>query len=313
MTHISRPPQHDAAARRTCLNNTEANVTGKNPIMPEATLDPLLVEVIDAAMQAGIAIFEKSEAGPADSKHDGSPVTAADRAAHEAILAVLKDLTPRRPIVSEEGDLQREFSEAAQTEEFWLVDPLDGTKEYIAGRPDFTVNIALVRRNQPVLSVVHAPATGALYFARRGKGAWAARPEFPLEQTPPLPDPAAAHPGVLVGAMSRSHGDPETEALFKALGIETVVRRGSSLKLCSVAEGIADFYPRLGPTWYWDTAAAALVAREAGCRVTDLAGRPLDYSAGGTWKHQGFLVARQDELIARATAILQDMGKTATA
>ncbi len=274
--------------------------------MPDSPLDLLLDEVIDAVMQAGIAILKKTGTPQsAASKRDGSPVTAADRAAHKAILRVLNDLTPRRPVVSEEGDLQRAFSEAAQAREFWLVDPLDGTKEYISGSPDYTVNVALIRGNQPVLGVVHAPTRGALYFALHGKGARMGVPDFPLEASPRLPDRAAAH-AEPVGVMSRSHGSPATEALFQALGITTVIRRGSSLKLCSVAEGIADLYPRLGPTWYWDTAAAALVAREAGCRVTDLEGNPLDYAPGGSWKHQGFLVARQDELIRKATAFLRN-------
>jgi len=272
-----------------------------------------LPELICTVQEAGRAILETvTVASSPETKADGSPVTAADRAAHRVIMDALSRLTPEMPVISEEGDVERLFTAAEKTDSFWLVDPLDGTKEFIKGLPEYTVNIALVHGGNPVLGVVGIPASGVVYWAVQGQGAY--RLESPPgcidrmdavhKASRKLPLDSGNRDRPPIGVMSRSHGSRATENLFRRLGFTNILRRGSSLKICAVAEGAADFYPRLGPTWYWDTAAAVCVAREAGCRVTNLRGAPLVYTPGGTWKHDGFLVARDPSLLSRAVRIL---------
>ena len=277
-------------------------------------------ELVRIAVEAGRAILEVKSRGTAVArKEDGSPVTVADRAAHDVIVRGLLDFEEKRPVVSEEGDIQRMFARAEAVRSYWLVDPLDGTKEYIAGRPEYTVNIALIESGVPVAGVVYIPESGRIYRAVRGGGAFCSDASGGPDPMGPGEGDGFSHSwrrlpldslleargsSGAIGVMSRSHGSAHTRELFRNLGIHRILRRGSSLKICAVAEGSADFYPRLGPTWFWDTAAGVAVAREAGCRVTDLAGRDLDYHPGGAWKHEGFLVSRQTEWISAACRIL---------
>lgn len=246
-------------------------------------LSALLDPIAQIVRRAGQAILDNVPR-PDDVAHkaDGSPVTRADLAAESVILAGLKELAPELPVVSEEGDLQALPVGASC---YWLVDPLDGTKEFLKGLPEYTVNIALVEDGEPILGVIGIPPLGHLYLAARGSGArrMAGGEVVPLAARP-VERPRKA-------VVSRSHLSAETEALLARLEISEVVQRGSSLKLCAVAEGAADVYPRLGPTCLWDTAAGAAIAREAGCAVVDLAGRPLRYDLSAGLKHAGFLVS----------------------
>jgi 3'(2'), 5'-bisphosphate nucleotidase len=246
-------------------------------------LEALLDEVGALVRRAGQAI-EATRGGPSDfeTKADGSPVTRADRAAEAVLVAGLGALEPDLAIVSEEGDVQAAVDTAGAA--YWLVDPLDGTKEFIAGRPEYTVNVALVEAGVPVLGAIHVPAEDSLYLAARAQGACRldARGETRLRAAP------VAHPRRAV--VSRSHLSPETGVLLQRLGITETTSRGSSLKMCAVAEGAADLYPRLGPTRLWDTAAGAAIAAEAGCDVVGLDGRPLRYDLAGGLVHPGFLV-----------------------
>ena len=244
-------------------------------------LEDLLEPVCEIARAAGRQI-EGIRMGGADVEHkeDGSPVTVADRASHDVIADGLAELTPDIALISEEGDVEKDVGGAP----FWLVDPLDGTKEFIKGLGEYTVNIALVRQGDPVLGVVYAPALDKRYWAARGAGA---RVQAATAK------PAAIAPrssGHRTAAISRSHASEETQVLLDKLGVEEVARMGSSLKLCAVADGTADVYPRLGPTYLWDTAAAAAVVREAGAQVYSLDGRPVDYSPRGDLKLPGFIV-----------------------
>jgi 3'(2'), 5'-bisphosphate nucleotidase len=243
----------------------------------------LLGRVRTIARAAGQAILE-TQGGAADVAHkdDGSPVTRADLASERVILDGLATLSPRFPIVSEEND--RERLEAGAVSTYWLVDPLDGTKEFIRGLPEYTVNVALIHERVPVLGVIHVPPVDRLYAAAQGSGA--RRYEGGHETL--LQPRRVARPESAV--VSRSHLSPETEDFLARLGIQTCLPSGSSLKLCAVAEGSADVYPRLGPTRLWDTAAGAAIAREAGCEVVDLAGRPLAYDLAAGLIHPGFLV-----------------------
>ena len=207
-------------------------------------------------------------------KDDQSPLTAADKASHEVIVAGLQKNFPEIPILSEEGK-EIPYAQRKGWTRFWLVDPLDGTKEFIKRNGEFTVNIALVEGNKPIFGVVYVPAQKRLYCGVVGQEAYVQK-----DRGTPLPikvrsaDPEAG----LTVVMSRSHPSPELEEFLKDIKIAEALPVGSSLKLCVVAEGKADLYPRLGPTMEWDTAAGQAVVESAGGKVVDMAGQPLRYN-----------------------------------
>jgi 3'(2'), 5'-bisphosphate nucleotidase len=231
----------------------------------------LLEQVRRAAVTAGDAIVALADGGCAVwSKADASPVTQADLAANAIIVAALHALDPRTPIVTEETEREP----GALPARFWLVDPLDGTREFITGSNEYTVNVALVEDGLPVLGVVHAPARGATYLAARGSGAH-------RSDATGLHAIQARTDGPLVVVASRSHAGPSLAAFVAALPPYTLVELGSSLKLCLVADGTAQLYPRLGATCWWDTAAAHAVVLEAGAQVSTLDGAPLRYDGDG--------------------------------
>ena len=193
-------------------------------------------------------------------KGDRGPVTAADHAAHAVIVRGLSEWDPAIPIISEEGDIPDPAARAQWTR-FWLVDPLDGTKEFLQRNGEFTVNIALVDRGAPVLGVVLAPALDLVYYAGAGLGTWRRQNGSPATRVfsdPPRPGQA------LVVAESRSHPSAELEAYLDTIPVARRVQAGSSLKFCWVAEGKADIYPRFGPTMEWDVAAGDCVFRNSG-------------------------------------------------
>jgi len=228
------------------------------------------------AVAAGKAIMEVY-AGPIDveRKADASPVTEADRRAEEIILRGLRAAWPDIPCVAEE-EVSSGKPPAVGDGPFFLVDPLDGTKEFVNRREDFTVNIALVRAGAPVAGVVYAPARGTL-FSGAGAGAWRARvePSGTIGERTAISVRDAATPPVIVA--SRSHRTPETDAIIARFQGAELVSVGSSLKFCLVAAGEADLYPRLGRTMEWDTAAGDAVLRAAGGSTSTLDGRPLAY------------------------------------
>ncbi len=238
-------------------------------------LSALLEEASRIARRAGEAILEiyrEADHG-VTTKSDDSPLTRADIASHRIIAASLEELTPEIPLLSEEGadspyDLRRSW------QRFWLVDPLDGTKEFIRRNGEFTVNIALVAAGTPVLGIVHVPVLERTFSGAASLGAWCR--ERDGEQRPIRATGTAA--GDLRVAASRSHAGPHLAAFLEQLPDHRLVSMGSSLKLCLVAEGRADLYPRLGPTMEWDTAAAHAVVTAAGGRVLDFDGRPLRYN-----------------------------------
>jgi len=234
-------------------------------------LDP----VISIAKAAGAAIMEVYDGDhQVEYKDDRSPLTAADKASHAVIVAGLKQYFPEIPILSEEGagvpyDVRRQW------DRFWLVDPLDGTKEFIKRNGEFTVNIALIEQCRPVAGVVYVPATDVLYWGDVEKGAWMMHgTDEPVEIRVRKPD----HVAGLTVVMSRSHPSPELESYLRQYQIADALPVGSSLKLCVVAEGRADLYPRLGPTMEWDTAAGHAVVVSSGGSVLTLDGTPLSYN-----------------------------------
>jgi len=207
-------------------------------------------------------------------KDDASPVTEADRKAEAIILEGLKHLAPGIPVIAEEEAAAGRFPTTAGT--FFLVDPLDGTKEFISKNGEFTVNIALIEDGKPVLGAVYAPALNKIYWGSAGKGAFMAEVSDGLigeARSIKVRQPD----GGLIAVGSRSHGGAETQAYLKAYTVADFVAAGSSLKFCLIAEGLADIYPRMGRTMEWDTAAGDAILRAAGGRVETLDGQPLKY------------------------------------
>jgi 3'(2'), 5'-bisphosphate nucleotidase len=235
----------------------------------------LLTRVRSIAAAAGQAIMDVYASDFAvELKDDRSPLTAADQAAHALIVGELESLPEGLPILSEESR-QISFDERSQWQDYWLVDPLDGTKEFIKRNGEFTVNIALIRGHKPILGVVYAPALDLEYAGCVDFGAF--RRERDGRATPIKVQQTAANPLRVVG--SRSHADPSHTAYAEALGPHELKPMGSSLKICLVAEGQADIYPRLGPTSEWDTAAAQAILESAGGSMMNPEGEPLVYNS----------------------------------
>lgn len=232
---------------------------------------------VEAALSAGQSIMDIYESGDWDvtAKIDQSPLTRADTTSHEVIMSFLE--TTGIPVLSEEGKT-RPFEERAPWKELWIVDPIDGTKEFIKRNGEFTVNIAFVREGLPVMGVIFVPVLGELYFASSELGAYKTTDvgtDWDFERCEreaiKLPVLMADRPYTVVA--SRSHMSPETEAYIDELrvihGEVNLISKGSSLKLCMVAEGQADCYPRFAPTMEWDTAAGQAICMCAGLRVID--------------------------------------------
>jgi 3'(2'), 5'-bisphosphate nucleotidase len=251
---------------------------------------PALCNVVRRiAVEAGDATLSHfDESGCAhDTKGDGSPVTIADREAEAIIERALKEIDPDIPFIAEEAADAGRCGVTKIEGDFWLVDPLDGTKEFISGSGDYTVNIALVRGGVPVLGVVYAPVRGELYAAHGPDTAvrWSA--DTHADKSIRVRTPPKA--GLTVVA-SKNHSDgPAMDRFLECLKIEKTLKRGSSLKLCAVASGKADLYPRFGRTCGWDIAAGQAVVMAAGGVVADLSGTPLTYGRGENWENPGFL------------------------
>lgn len=254
-------------------------------------LDQLLGPVTELARTAGDAILEVYATDfDVQSKDDDSPLTKADLASHRAIMAGLARLTPDTPVISEESGLPA-FETRRAWPEYWLVDPLDGTKEFVKRNGEFTVNIALIRDHRPVLGVVHVPVLDKTYTGCEGLGATLA--DGDAAPAPIRVSESSADPIRVVG--SRSHGSSSLDDFLAAAGDTEMVPMGSSLKFCVVAEGKADIYPRLGPTSEWDTAAAQAVVEQAGGRVVRTDGKPLDYNNKDAILNPWFLVIGPDD------------------
>jgi 3'(2'), 5'-bisphosphate nucleotidase len=226
--------------------------------MAPLDLPPLLDRALDLAQQAGRRILSVYQSDFAVThKQDESPLTQADLASHTLIVETLPRLAPPLPCLSEEAaDIPHATRSSWRC--YWLVDPLDGTREFVKRNGEFTVNIALVENHRPVLGVIHAPVLGLTYGAARDVGA------FRLEGNRRVAIATRKLPPVPTFVVSRSHQDPQLDALLARAPAHEAVSRGSSLKFCLVADGSADFYPRLGPTSEWDTAAGQCIVEQAG-------------------------------------------------
>jgi 3'(2'), 5'-bisphosphate nucleotidase len=221
----------------------------------------LVDSVISLSREAARAVMAHyGSAAGIEEKEDSSPITLADRAAHRILLDGLHHLDPGTPVISEEGELPP-MEERRAWRRFWLVDPLDGTKEFIKHRDEFTVNVGLIENGEPVFGVVLAPALDLLYWAAKTQGAWrqerggAAERIYSSPRAPSTP---------LTVVESLSHPSPELEEYLQTIPVGRRVKAGSSLKFCWVADGRADVYPRMGPTMEWDVAAGDCVYRQSG-------------------------------------------------
>jgi 3'(2'), 5'-bisphosphate nucleotidase len=244
----------------------------------------MLEQICQLSREAGAAImlvYNGEQPLDAVTKKDDSPVTAADLDAHHIIKQGLAALMPDIPLLSEEDPPVWEVRQ--NWHRYWLVDPLDGTKEFLNRNGEFTVNIALIEDGKAVMGVVYAPVLDVLYLAERGK-AW-------KEEKGAVRQPIHVHnvhPPLVV--VSRSHMDDEMKDYLKQLGEHQTVSVGSSLKFCLVAEGKAQLYPRFGPTNIWDTAAGHAVAVAAGAKIHDWQGKELEYSPRESFLNPGFRV-----------------------
>jgi len=253
-----------------------------DPSEAKRVLDALIPVLCQAgqlirALEGGI--------GQPDLKDDGSPVTRADRASHDLLLDALQRLTPGYPVISEEGDLERIDTQAPW---YWLVDPLDGTKEYLQGNGEYTINVALLHVDRPVLGLIHVPTQDTTYFAAEGQGAF----KQPADR-PPAPIRTYQGDRPPIAVVTRSHLNAETQALLAALGVTNIVPCGSALKQCILAEGGADIYPRAGPIHFWDIAAGVILVREAGGTVVDLEDAPLRFDLSRGLTFTGFLMRNE--------------------
>ncbi len=260
--------------------------------MPETNKDlsHLIPSVIDIARAAGQLILEiyQNKTYQAFTKSDSTPVTTADLAAHKLINEKLSQLTPDIPILSEEAtDITLE--KRSQWQRYWLIDPLDGTQEFIAGSGDFATVIALVENNQPVMGVVYAPVSDVSYYAYQGKGAWKISQAGETVAINTLLHQVDSH-AITIAISRRQNIDAITTRISPLWHYELVPLGSAALKACLVAEGVADCYLRLGPTGEWDTAATQCIVQEAGGMILSTKLEALSYNERETFENPNFIV-----------------------
>lgn len=264
------------------------------PISPD--LSHHLPAVIDIARTAGQLILDiyQTKQYEAYTKSDSTPVTSADLAAHKFIVEKLSELTPDIPVLSEEAaDISLE--QRSQWNRYWLVDPLDGTQEFIARSGDFATIIALIENNRPIMGVVYGPVSGVTYYAYKGKGAWkipdmseSVRITTHKHQGPQQP--------IAIAISRRQDINRITDRMSSAWNYDLVPLGSAALKACLVAEGAVDCYLRLGPTGEWDTAATQCIVEEAGGRILSTLLEPLSYNERDTLENPNFIVLGDEQL-----------------
>lgn len=258
--------------------------------MTALELETIANDIREISHRAGEAILDVYQQDfSVTHKQDNSPLTQADMASHTIICDALAALTPDIPVLSEES-AEIDFATRSGWTQYWLVDPLDGTREFVNRNGEFTVNIALISNHVPVFGVVYVPVTGVCYTGIGNQGASRQDPgQTPVRIHVRRP---CANPAVVIG--SRSHANPKLLRYLAAIGDYELISMGSSLKFCLLAEGKADFYPRLGPTSEWDTAAAHAVVNAAGGQIITLDGEPLQYNRKESLLNPEFLVIADD-------------------
>ena len=257
------------------------------PAAPSLVWLQSILDIARTASAAIMAVYDSPAASASIAKEDNSPLTEADRQAHQQIVRALQQLTPDIPVLSEESPAEHHaVATRKQWSTLWLVDPLDGTREFLKRNGEFTVNIALVHQHRPTLGVVAAPALDLAWTGIPGQGAWR-QSLMTASSAAAIPIRPFAHPPVVLG--SRSHRGDSLDTLLTRLGNPDLQAVGSALKFCRVAEGTADLYPRLGPTSEWDTAAGQAVLEAAGGQVLNLTGLPLRYNQRDTLLNPAFI------------------------
>ena len=254
----------------------------------------LLQAIIDLSKRASIEILKFYNSGvelSIQKKNDHTPLTAADLAAHHTILEGLAQLTPDIPALSEE-DISIPFEQRQQWDTYWLIDPLDGTREFIKRNGEFTVNIALIEKQSPVMGVIYTPVSGVCYYAVKNTGAFKQEADG---KTHSIAVKKASRNKIRVGG-SRSYRDNSLNDFLRNLANYELIKMGSSLKSCLVAEGKLDIYPRLGPTSEWDTAAAQCIVEEAGGFLTTTDMKPLRYNTKPSLLNPHFFVFGDDSV-----------------
>ncbi len=256
------------------------------PLLQQEQLSSLVPKIMAIATEAGARILDIYNTDFAvENKDDNSPLTAADMAAHRHICEKLEQLTPDIPILSEESSTIP-YSERKQWRQYWLVDPLDGTREFIKRNGEFTVNIALIENDRSILGVIYIPVTAEGYSASIGNGA--NKHDKYGNVISITANKTSKHAITIAG--SRSHGNPRLQEFIAGLDNPEVLSIGSSMKFCLVAEGKADIYPRFGPTSEWDTGAAQCIVEEAGGLVVDTELNKLRYNTKESLLNPPFLV-----------------------
>ncbi len=263
---------------------------------------PVVIDISERAATLTLDFYHNQEALKIITKDDGSPVTEADQATHELIITALEKLTPKLPVLSEEAanispELRRSWPQ------FWLVDPIDGTKEFLAKTGDYTVNIALIDGDEAVLGVIAVPMAHTVYYAASNEGAWRKDPDGQMVSLHTRPIESASSLK-LIG--SRRHGKKIEAALPNHQGSLEFAHRGSSLKFCLIAEGSADLYPRLGYTSEWDTAAGQCILEQAGGVVLDLSGQRLRYNTKAHLENPYFLAAGDEAIATQSLSYLRN-------
>jgi len=248
-----------------------------------------IISLVQKANQKILEIYNSSKID-VSLKNDNSPITKADKVSHELLTSGLKELYPEIPILSEEEIIP--FKERKRWQHFWLIDPLDGTKEFISKNGEFTVNIALIYKNTPVFGIVSLPVKEFIYFSSKDKGAFKIGKDKEAKKIQIRNNPE----GKIIVVRSRSHSDEKEQAIIERLGEYKVIQAGSSVKFCYVAEGLADIYIRTGPTMEWDTGAGQCIAECAGASIFNFEQRPFKYNKESL-KNSGFVCSANKSIL----------------
>lgn len=254
---------------------------------------PSIIEIARASGQLILDIYENKQY-ESYTKSDATPVTSADIAAHKFIMERLTELTPDIPVLSEE-DAEISLDKRSQWDRYWLVDPLDGTQEFIARSGDFATIIALVEHNQPVMGVVYGPVSGVTYYAYQGKGAWKI-PDMSENVRIDTHQHEGQTQAIAIAISRRQDINRITNRLSSAWNYDLIPLGSAALKACLVAEGAVDCYLRLGPTGEWDTAATQCIVQEAGGRILNTHLEPLSYNERETLENPNFIVLGDESL-----------------
>jgi len=256
--------------------------------------NPKLIEkVLKLSKDAGELILDiyKDYNSNFELKEDKSPLTAADIASHNLIVEGLKNLTPSLPIISEE-DSSIHFKVRSSWNQYWLIDPLDGTKEFLNKNDEFTVNIALINKNEPIFGVIYIPVSGKTYWGAIEQGSFLIK----RSGTQKSISVAKNTDKKLRIVTSRSHASKELGNFLEKIKDYKILRKGSSLKFCLIAEGLADIYPRLGPTSEWDVAAGEAIVKYAGGYIYDKDSKPMTYNQKDSYINPNFIVSNDSDL-----------------